>query len=235
MEHVLLTRVAVEVGVLVFVGIHHAAADVASIGQRTGYVGIDTPLIPGAGRQIDACLRCQRGPFAHEIDRRRGVAGAGHQAVGAANHLHSFVHGGVQITLDVAVDEGHGVAVVLEVGDVEAASGVVGAVGFDFLHLHARHRLERIVDAGELEVAQLGAAQGGNRLRRLPRGQVELGRSTAGHGLVAVDLGRCTVADHGLSIELELPLLAGHGMVETAGGRNRHGHVGFSAEQGRIS
>ena len=106
----------------------------------------------------------------------------------------------------------------------------------DILHLlHARHGLECIVDAGELEVAQLGAAQGGNRLRRLPRSQVELGRSAAGRGFVAVDLGRLTIADHGLGIELELLLLAGHGMVETAGGRNRHGQVGFSAEQGTIS
>ncbi|MNQ82978.1 hypothetical protein D3C85_980470 [compost metagenome] len=231
-EHVLFPRIAIQIGVLVLVSVDQPATDVAGRGQRPGDVGVDASLVPGSGGQVDARLRGGGRPLAHEVDGRRGVAGAGHQAVGAAHHLDALEGRGVDAAVEVAVDEGGTDAVVLEVGDVEAARGEVGTVGLHFLDGDARGVLERIVDAGQLEVVELGAGDGGHRLRRLPRGQFQPGRRAARLGLVGIALGGGAVglADDGRGVELQ-------GLVRLGGvdGGQQAGVQGAGEGQGGLA
>jgi hypothetical protein len=118
--------------------------------------------------------------LAHEIDRRRGVAGRGHQAVGAAQHLDPVVDRAVQIALLPPVGEGQAQAVDLEVADVEAARAVVGAVGLDALDLDAGGVVEHVVDAVEPEVIHLRTGEHADRLRRVLERQIEPGGRAGG-------------------------------------------------------
>ena len=228
-EHIDLARVAVEVGVLVLVGVDRSPADIALGGQRTGDVGLDAALVPGTGGQIDTRQRRGGRTLAHEVDGGGRVAAATHQTVGATQHLDTLERCEINGTILVAGRERNTHAVELEIGDVEAARGEVGTVGLDLLDSDAGGKFQHVVDAVELEVIDLGAGDGGDRLRGLPRSQLQLGRRAAGRGLVAVGLRAVGAADYGLRLELQGFAVGGQGMIETASGGG-HGQAGLSAQ-----
>ena len=178
--HLLAGLVAVEVGVLVLVGHDQAAAQAATGVQRAGHIGVDPAQVPGAQGQAGAGLQLRGRALAHEVDRGRGVAGGREQAVGAAQHLHAVVDRGVHVAVEQARGEGQADAVLLEVGDVEAAGGKVGAVGLDLLDLHAGHPGQQGAHLVEAEGLHLGLRGHAHGLGRLAQAQVQAG-GRAGH------------------------------------------------------
>ncbi len=78
------------------------------------------------------------------------------------------------------------------------------------------------------------AADGGDRLRGLPRRQFQLGRGAAGRGLVAVGLGIVAATDYGLGAKLQGFAFRGEDGLETAGSGDGHGQAGLSGRHGTL-
>src|SRR5690606_33688404 len=127
--------VVVEVGVLALLGYHQAPAQVA--GNGAADIGVDAVQIPRTGAGLEARLRLRGRPLAHEVHGRGRVAVAGGKTGGAAHDFDAVIGGGVDIAVDEAVFERDADAVDLEVGDVETACGVVGAVGLGLIDADA--------------------------------------------------------------------------------------------------
>src|SRR6185312_9579043 len=117
--------------------------------------------------------------LAHVVDGAGGVADAGEQAVGAADHFHLFVTEAVGGAGGDTTVVGQAGAVGLRIEDVEAACAIGGAVGFPFVDLHAGGQAQGLVDAVGAEVAHLLVGDHADRLRRVLDGKVEIGGAVA--------------------------------------------------------
>ena len=183
------------------------------------YLSHDPAVQPGAGGKIGGR------PLADEIDRGRRKAGRRNQAVGAVHRIDPVVDGGVDVAIDIAVGERLADTVGLEIGDVEAARRVVGAVGFDLFDGDAGGGSEHVIDAGQPEIVHLRPRDDRDGLRRFAQRQVEAGGRGALAGGVEAGLfgARCVVG------------VAGDGDGgETLffGGRRFGGQAGSGAERG---
>ncbi len=78
-------------------------------------------------------------------------------------------------------------AIDLEIGDVEAARIVIGAVRLHPFDIHARHQVEQVVDVGEAEIIHLAAADHRHRLGRFTQRQVQADNRGGGGKAVAFD------------------------------------------------
>ncbi len=181
-----LVAVAIQPGVALVMGIDKAPAHVRRGGQGPRDVDVDAAAVPRTGTGTDLRLEFVGRALAHEVDRRRGVAGAAHQTIGAMQYVYLLVFGHVDIADQKGLGERHAHAVVLESTDFEPAGGELGAIGFGLLNGDRGRRTQGILDAGDLEVVQLRAGDGGDCLRRLLVGQPQLGR--AGGRRAAVSL-----------------------------------------------
>ncbi|MNZ50040.1 hypothetical protein D3C78_678210 [compost metagenome] len=181
-EHILLLRIVVQVGVAVLVGAHEATTQGAFGVERAGHVTFGTVVVPVAGKAAHGSLEVMSRALAHQVDGGRRVAGAGHQAGGALDDFDAVVDGHVDVggalVVDAVVD---GVdAVVLVVGDGEAAGGELHAVAVVGLHGYARGVLEHVADVGGGLVVHHLAGDHGDRLRGFADRQRQLGGG-AGH------------------------------------------------------
>ena len=150
--------VVVEIRLAVFFRHHRTAAQ--AIAQGTGDITFHTQLVPGTDGTAEGHLQVFGRALAHHVDGGRGIAGAAHQAVGAAHHFDALVLGGIGFAVAVAIGGRHADTVDLEVGHIKAPGGVVGAVGLDTLNLDTGHGFQRVVQAVEAEILQLQAVDG---------------------------------------------------------------------------
>ena len=179
-----------------------AAAQGAAVVQGAGSIELHAIVIPTAGRASDRHLRRSGGALAHEVDRRRRVAGAGDQAGRAADHFDPVEHRQVGLHAVGVARVGAGQAIEHHVVDVEAARAVglpAGAAGL--AEEQAGGVLDHIVDAGHGLVVHALAGDHGHGLRGFAHGQRQLGgcgHSTGGVGLGAFGgLAECLAADLG--------------------------------------
>lgn len=174
--------VIVEVGVGLLAGQDDAPAHRARGVQRPREIRLQPLQVPGADLGGEIALELGGRPLAHVVDGRRRIADAGHQRVGAAHHLDAVEHRGVHLAeLDVP-DQRQADAVQLEVGDVEAAGVVLGAVGLDLLDVDARRLGQQVLHLGQAEVADLLRGDDRHRLRGLAQRHRQAG--DRGHGLL---------------------------------------------------
>ena len=160
-----------------------------SVGEdRPGNIGFDAPKLPASRRDGEGSGEGRGRLLADQIDGRRRIARAGHQAGGAAHHLDPIIDQGVAHGA-VAGRIGRRHAIHLEVGDRKAARGEVHPVGVVFLHRDAGGLLQHIGDGRQIEVVHPLAGDHRHRLRRFAQGQRQLGRRRRRLRLVAV-LGR---------------------------------------------
>ncbi|MNM71080.1 hypothetical protein D3C81_827330 [compost metagenome] len=175
--------ITVAVGIVV-VG-HRSTTDVALIGQRAGYVHLAAIVVPGASPQFRAQSKVARRALANQVDGRRGVAGALHQAIGTAHNFNPVVDGHVRRGHDV-----HGVvfrdvgrnAVVLQVVDLEAARVVGGAIGAELGQGDPGDSAGNVVEVLDVLVVHLLAGHNGHRLRRLAQAHGHFGGGGADTG-----------------------------------------------------
>ena len=178
-EEVALVVEAAQVRIAVLVHGDHAPGPGAVLGERRRIVRLDAPGAPRTVADADfALLRVGRA-LAHVVDGAGGVAHAGQQAVGAADHFDLVVAVGVRRAGGDAPVVGQADAVDLGVLDLEAAREVVGAVGLPLLDLDAGGQAQRIVDTVGAELLHLLAAHHADRLRRVLDVQVEVGGAVA--------------------------------------------------------
>lgn len=158
---------------------HQAAGPAAVVGEGPRVVGLDARRAPGAVAQAQRALRLVGRALAHEVERARRVAHTGQQPVGAADDFDLLVAEGIHRAGDDAPVVGQAHAVDLGVGDVEAARGVGGAVGFPLIHGDAGAHAQRVVEVADSEVAHLLGGHDADGLRRFLDVQVQPGRAAA--------------------------------------------------------
>ncbi|MNZ58078.1 hypothetical protein D3C78_760790 [compost metagenome] len=185
-EHVLLLLVVVEVGVAVLVDADEASAQRAVLVDRAGNIALGTVVVPGAGATADGGLEFAGRALADQVDGGGRIARAGHQAGGALEHFDAVVDGHVGMAYAVVVDAVvHRVdAIVLVVGDGEAARGELPAVAVVVLRADAGGAVEHVGDAGGALVVHLLAGDHGDALRGLADRQRQLGRGGGRAGSV---------------------------------------------------
>ena len=177
---------AVAIGVLA----HHARTHAARGVQRRRHVAHHAALVPAADAGLGpTCHLPAVGMLAHQVDRRRRVPGAGHQAGGAAHDLDAVVdrQAGGDFAAAPLLLVGGRQAIDLQVVDLETARRELGAVAFilvdrdaggvvddvghglqalvfDALQRHHRYRLRRLA---QRQVQRRGGAgrTGGVRIR----------------------------------------------------------------------
>src|SRR5690606_17176137 len=124
---------------------HHAAGPGAVCRKRGGIVDFGAQGVPRAHLEAGHALRLVGRALAHVVDGAGGVAHAGEQAVGAADHFDLVVAEGVHRAGGDAPAVGHADAVDLGVEDVEAARAEGGAVGLPLVDLHAGGQAQGVV------------------------------------------------------------------------------------------
>jgi len=200
----------------------HAAAGV----QRGRDVAQHALGVPAANAAFEPALHFLAvGMLAHQVDRGRRVARAGHQAGGAAHDFHAFV--GRQAARDFAgapgLVVGGGDAVDLQVVDVEAARGEAGAVGFVLVDRDAGDVVDDVGHGGHLLVFDALQVDHGDRLRRLARRQRQ--RRRAAHDVRVIGSGGWGLLGADLHL---LDRLVGSGFIHDFVGlgmrKQRHGH-----------
>src|SRR5690606_28042345 len=129
--------VGAQPGIALLVRGDHPPGPAAVGGERGRVVGLGAQRVPGTAADPQRSLALVGRTLAYVIDGAGGVADAGQQAVGATDHLHLLVAGGVERTGGDAPAVRHADAIDLGVEDVEAARAVAGAVGLPLVHLHA--------------------------------------------------------------------------------------------------
>ena len=226
--HPLAEVIAVQVGVGVLAGHHHPASHTAVGCQRGGDIGVQTHIVPGARGQPDTGLEVRGGALAHEVHRRRRVAGGGQQTGRPVDHIDAIEHRGVQVA--ILQTEGHGQphTIELEVRDVEAAGRVVGAVGLHLFHVDAGGAGQGRVHVAEVKVIQLAAGDDRNRLWRFTHRQIQtqggIAASAGGRGIRPLRLAGDRHGGQG-----------GVGGRRGAGGWSRHGcRLGTGAGQAEL-
>ncbi|MNL01253.1 hypothetical protein D3C87_1217180 [compost metagenome] len=193
--------VEVDVGIAALVQRHHAGAHRACLVQRRGHVQRAAILVPRAEARADRAREgLAVGVLAHQVDRRAGVARAGHQARGAAHHFNAVVDEGIVIGFAIhGQADGRGHAVVLQAVDVEAARPEVGAVSVFADHLHANHVAHHLVQRTQVLVIDALARHHADGLRRLAQRQRQAGgrrRGRRGVGTRALGHCRIRIAQH---------------------------------------
>ena len=218
-ENILLPRVAVQVGIAHLVGVNHPSAHIPRVGQRPGDIEVDAAFVPGTGTDTDLGFGVIGGAFAHKVDRGRGVAAAGHQAVGTVQNVHLLIRRRVDIAHQQPAVQWHPHAVVLEVGDVETAGCEVSTIGLDLLHVDPRSTVQHVADTVEFEVIQLLALDAGHALWSLPCGQVQPRGAGIRPGLITLRRVFTVASDAGGGQVQGV----GNGTVENAQGDQREG------------
>ncbi|MNF52706.1 hypothetical protein D3C84_340630 [compost metagenome] len=167
-EQVLLLAVMIEVGVFVLIGADEAPAQAAAVVQRSGDIAFGAVGVPGADGTADRGLERFGRLLANQVDRGRGVAGAGHQAGSALDHFNTVQGGRIDVsgcfTVNTVVDAVD--AIVLVVGDGKAAGRELHAVGVVGLLRDARGIAQHVADILCATVVHLLAGDHGDRLRR---------------------------------------------------------------------
>ncbi len=90
-RYVLFMAIAIQPGIALVVGVDEASAHVAGLGQGAGDIGIHPTVVPGTDAGAEPGLELGGGPLADEVDRRGGIAGAAHQAIGPVQDVHLLV------------------------------------------------------------------------------------------------------------------------------------------------
>ena len=228
-----LARIVVEERLLVLVGRHCAAANIAGFGQRPADVQFAAVVVPGAHAQGGVALELGGGLLAHQVDGGAQGAGAGQQAGGTLEHFHPVVDGHVAEGVASRIGDvahGGGNAVVLEVVDRETAGVVVGAVGVVGRDGDARGVAHHVVDVVEAEIFHVLPGDHGDRLRCLPRGQHHASRRGDG----AWGVGAAAFGDGAQLVADDLGGLQLHGLAALGQARQQHrvGAVAFKTQAG---
>ncbi len=155
--------VAVVIEITIGVGGNHAAAEAAVGGQRRGHVRFHPLVVPAAGADRDGGIERLARALAQQVDRGRGHTGTAEQAVGAADHFHAVVEGGVVFLVCRAAVGGN--AIHLEIGDGKAARVVQRALGVVEGHADAGDVAHHVVEAEQRFVLQPLQADHAGRLR----------------------------------------------------------------------
>ena len=187
-----LALVAVHERVLVLVGRHGTAANVAAVGKRAADVDLGAVVIPTAGTDIDAGLEFAGRFFADQVDRRPRGSGTGQEAGGTLEDFHAVVDGHVTQGLPRGVRRvaQGGNAVVLEILDRETAGIVVGALAVEGRDGDARGMAHHLIDGVEAEIIHMLTGNHGDRLRRFPWRQYHAcGRGDGAGGIRAAAFG----------------------------------------------
>ncbi|MNV18906.1 hypothetical protein D3C71_1097460 [compost metagenome] len=163
------------------------AAQLARFVQRAAQIEFRALVVPGTHGRPHAGLELAGGPLAHQIDRRRGVAGAVQQTGGAAHHFDPVVQRCVQPQRIEVLVRGH--AVHLHVGDFHAAriQALFVVVGRSlFLENQAWRIGNGVFQRIEPLIRQALARHHRYRLRRLAQRHRQLGGSGGqAHGVRA--------------------------------------------------
>ncbi|MNM99662.1 hypothetical protein D3C81_1122270 [compost metagenome] len=185
----------VQVRLAVLVGTHQAATHATAVVERTRNITFGTVVVPGPCAGGDRRLEVLSGLLAHQVDRRRGVARAGHQAGRTLDDFDAVIGGHVDVghalIVDAVVD---GVdAIVLVVGNGKPAGGVLHAFAVVSLNRNPGRVAQHVADVLRAMVVDHLAGDYADRLRRFAQGQRQLGCAgrTAG-GVGAGTLGDVT-------------------------------------------
>lgn len=198
-------RIAIQVTVAILIRRHQPAAHAAAVVQRPGQIEIETAIVPASNRQTDTALQVRRRFLAYEVDRGGRIAGERQQAIRATQHFDMVVDGGVDRAFLVAICERQTEPIHQEIGDIEAARAVEGAVRFDPLDVDTGGLLQHLIDVVHAEIVHLRARDDADRLRRLSQGQRQArGRGFRAGRIVAAAFGdqRIRFPGHGHALQL---------------------------------
>ena len=193
-QEITLVLLGAQPGVSLFMRGDNAPCPAAIGGERRRVIGFGAHRGPGTVAQSERALALVGGALAHIVDGAGGIAHAGQQAIGAADHFQLLVAERVHGTGDDAPVVGQADAIDLRVGDVEAARGEGGPVGFPLIHLDAGGQAQRFIEAVGAEFAHLGGVHDADGLRRVLDVQVQVG------GAVAHAVGALRDHQHGVQI-----------------------------------
>ena len=216
-ERAAFAAVVVDVRLLVFLGDHEATPDAAVLRERCRQVCRSAVVVPraGAGRELageDLAVRA----FAHQVDRRRRIAGTREQAGGAAHDLDAVVDDRIDLGFAGTVLRGvlRGHAVVLQVVDAEAARVEGEALAVELRDRDAGRVVEDFLNRLHRLVIELLSRDDTDRLRCFFQRQAQRRGGVAGaSGRVAAGSFRRSAA--------------------RCLGRDRHGGQGRGAGSGR--
>ncbi|MNS96452.1 hypothetical protein D3C72_1307520 [compost metagenome] len=169
-EHGLAVLVVVQEGMVVLVGGNNAPAHAAVGIERRGQVGGGAIGVPVAHARAQVGLELAAvGVLAHQIDGRRRVAGAGHQARGAAHDFHAVIDDRIdgRLARRVAHVERRGHPVVHVIRDAETARVEGIPLAVEVLHRDARRAGHDVGQRAHVFVVHALAGHDGDRLRRL--------------------------------------------------------------------
>ncbi len=193
-QEITLVLLGAQPGVSLFMRGDNAPCPAAIGGERRRVIGFGAHRGPGTVAQSERALALVGGALAHVVDGAGGIAHAGQQAIGAADDFQLLVAERVHGTGDDAPVVGQADAIDLRVGDVEAARGEGGPVGFPLVHLDAGGQAQRFIEAVGAELAHLGGVHDADGLRRVLDVQVQVG------GAVAHAVGALRDHQHGVQI-----------------------------------
>nr|GEU28453.1 hypothetical protein [Tanacetum cinerariifolium] len=200
-------RVDIAVGLAGFA--HHARAHIARLRQRGGDVHQRMAVAPAADRNVDRTgQHLAGGALAHQVDRGGRVAGARHQAGGAAHHFHAVVDGQAAQGFAAAplLLPGGGHAVDLQVVDVEAARSEAAPVGFVLVDRHAGGVVDHVGHVLQELVLDALLRNHGHRLRRVAQRHVQRGGGAGAAdgigagGVIGLLAGHLDLRQHGVAV-----------------------------------
>ncbi|MNO74936.1 hypothetical protein D3C76_659560 [compost metagenome] len=175
---------AVDIGLVVLVGAHQAATNVAAFGQRAAGVELGTLVVPGAALDREAGLRNVGRALAHHVHCCAGGTDAVGQAGGALDDFDSVIQRHV-VALHgravVAVEQLH--AIDLEVFHGKAAgidNAAVGATVAALVDCQPRRLPYHFGQVGDVLVVHALARDHTDRLRRFPYRQGQTGGGAGG-------------------------------------------------------
>ncbi|VVN38380.1 hypothetical protein PS655_05283 [Pseudomonas fluorescens] len=189
-EQVFALAVVIQVRVLIGIGTDETSAHVARFSQRTGNITDGAVGIPRTNGAADRGFELFGRLLADQVDRGRRIAGTGHQAGRAFDDFDAIdARGVVAIVWVLAVHAvvGDVDAVVLEVGDRQAAGGKFSTVAVVLLHGYAGGIAQGIADTLHAAIVHLLTGNHRHRLRCFADRQRQAGGR--GHGAGSVGTG----------------------------------------------
>ncbi|MCY1408774.1 hypothetical protein D9M71_241030 [compost metagenome] len=182
---------AVDIGLVVLVGAHQAATNVAAFGQRAAGVELGTLVVPGAALDREAGLRNVGRALAHHVHGRAGGTDAVGQARGALDDFDPVIqrhvvtlHGRAVVTVEQLY------AVDLEVFHGKTAridDAAVRATVAALVDGQPRRLPYHFGQVGDVLVVHALARDHADRLRRFPNRQGQAGGGAGG----ACGVGAC--------------------------------------------